>query len=78
MGITPAAVPRALVMAPLVEALEELELEWLAVELMASLPNLESLSGEECAAAAPAFRRILPVNVRIVVEDGDWTPEWDV
>ena len=54
--------PRLLAMAPLVEALEELELEWVAMALMGLIPDLGPPAESESEEAARAFRRILVVS----------------
>jgi hypothetical protein len=71
------AVPRTLVIAPLAEVLEEFELEWIAIELMMSMPALDFLSLEERQAIHGAIRRIVPVQVRIAISGDDWAPEFE-
>jgi hypothetical protein len=70
-------VPRALVIAPLAEAMEELEIEWLAVELMAMLPIADALSEKERDLVVPALLRTLPVHARIAIEEREWTPDFE-
>ncbi len=70
-------VPRALVIAPLVELLEEFELEWIAIELMMSFPALDFLSVGERQVIHGAIRRIVPVHVRIAINSDDWAPEFE-
>jgi hypothetical protein len=71
------AVPRTLAIAPLAEALEEFELEWIAAELLAALPDFESTNERELEKIREAMRRIVPVQVRIAIANGDWAPEFE-
>lgn len=69
------SVYRYQVTAPLVEALESVDLEWLALELLTELPDVDLLSPEESASVQPAFRRLLPVYIRILDAQDEWVPE---
>ncbi len=70
-------VPRALVIAPLVEMLEDVALQWLVLELMMMLPNVDFLEPQERQILTPAFRRIIPVHVEIVIDEDQWAPEFE-
>lgn len=72
------AVPRTLAIAALAEALEEFELEWIAAELFADLPDFESTNERELERFREAMRRIVPVQVRIAIANGDWAPEFEL
>lgn len=63
------------VTAPLVEALEGVGLEWLALEIVTALPDAEVLSPEESAEVRQPFRRLLPAYIRILVEEDAWVDE---
>lgn len=66
---------RAQVIAPLVETFEEQDLQWLAGEMMTFLPNVDFLSPHDQEITASAFRRILPVHIRMVIDEDEWMPE---
>ncbi len=66
-----------MVIAPLVETMEELEIEWLAVELMAMLPNADTLSEKARDLVLPALLRTLPVHARIAMDAHDWAPDFE-
>lgn len=70
-------VARAMVIAPLAETMEELEIEWLAVVLMAMLPNADALSEQERDLVLPALLRTLPVHARIAIDEHDWAPDFE-
>jgi hypothetical protein len=70
-------VPRALAIAPLAEMLEEFEIEWIALELLISVPAPDFLSPEERMAIEPAIRKIVPLQIRIAFANGGWTPEFE-
>lgn len=70
-------VVRAMVIAPLAETMEELEIEWLAVELMAMLPNADALSEKERDLVVPALLRTLPVHARIAIDEHEWSPDFE-
>jgi len=63
------------VTAPLVEALESVELEWLALELLTELPDAEVLDPQESATARHSFRRLLPAYIRILDALDKWVAE---
>lgn len=63
------------VTAPLVEALESVELEWLALELLTGLPNPDLLGSEESADILQPFRRLLPAYIRILDALDKWVAE---
>lgn len=63
------------VTAPLVEALESMELEWLALELLTELPDADLLSPEESADIQQSFRRLLPAYIRILAAQQDWVED---
>jgi hypothetical protein len=65
------------VTAPLVEALESVELEWLALELLTELPDADLLSPEESASVQQTFRRLLPAYIRILAAQQEWADEID-
>jgi hypothetical protein len=71
------SVPRTLVIAPLGEALEEFEVEWIAIELFSALPDFETMNEQEREATLGAVRRIVPAQIRIVIATGDWEPEFE-
>jgi len=71
------AVARAMVIAPLVETMEELEIEWLALELMVLLPAPDGLSERERDLIMPALLRTLPVHARIAIEEHKWSPDFE-
>lgn len=68
-------VHRYQVTAPLVEALESVDLEWLALELLTELPDADLLSPEESASVRLPFRRLLPVYIRILAAQNEWVAE---
>jgi hypothetical protein len=70
-------VPRTLAIAALAEMLEEFELEWIALDLLMSVPALDFLSPEERMLIGPAIHRIVPLQMRIAFGNGDWTPEFE-
>ena len=70
-------VPRALAIAPLSEMLEEFEVEWIALELLISVPAPDFMSPEERMAIEPAIRRIVPIQIRIAFANDGWTPEFE-
>ena len=63
------------VAAPLVEALEGVDLEWLALELLTELPDADLLSPEESASVRQTFRRLLPAYIRILAAQDGWVSE---
>jgi len=69
------SVRRFQVAAPLVEALEGVGLEWLALEILTALPDAEVLNPEESAEVRQPFRRLLPAYIRILVEEDAWVDE---
>ena len=71
------AAARAMVIAPLAVTMEELEIEWLAVELMAMLPAPDGLSEKERDLVLPALLRTLPVHARIAIEEREWSPDFE-
>ena len=70
-------VPRALAIAPLSEMLEEFEVEWIALELLISVPAPDFMSPEEWMVIEPAIRRIVPIQIRITFANDGWTPEFE-
>ena len=70
-------VPRALAIAPLSEMLEEFEVEWIALELLISVPAPDFMSPEEWMVIEPAIRRIVPIQIRIAFANDGWTPEFE-
>jgi hypothetical protein len=69
------SVRRFQVAAPLVEALEGVGLEWLALKILTALPDAEVLNPEESAEVRQPFRRLLPAYIRILVEEDAWVDE---
>jgi hypothetical protein len=67
--------PRVLVIAPLAEAIEKAELNWIGEELLAALPEPDALSAKERKATVDAYRRLAPVRTRFMIEIGVWDPK---
>lgn len=68
---------RLLALAPLVEALDELEVEWIGMALMGLMPDVGALAESGGEDAARALRRVLVVHVRTLVESRTWDPEFE-
>ncbi len=66
---------RVLVIAPLAEAFDKAELDWVVEELLAALPEPDALSAKERKATVDAYRRLAPVRTRLMIEIGVWDPK---
>lgn len=70
-------VPRLLAMAPLIVALEELEIPWLATEFMSLLPDFPPETEAENAGVRAAIGRVALVHLRLALQNKYWDPSFE-
>jgi hypothetical protein len=70
-------IPRLLAMTPLIEALEELEIEWLATELIVLLPEISPETIAKNADVSEALGRIALVHVRLLMANHFWDSNFE-
>lgn len=69
--------PRSRALAHLVEALRKVELESVADDLLAAMPETDATAFEEREEAPEDSSPATPERVRDIIESGEWTPDLD-